>query len=32
MNGSTIATGEPRTHLIIPDTQAKPGVPNDHLY
>ena len=23
--------GEPRTHLIIPDTQAKPGVPMDHL-
>lgn len=22
---------EPRTHLIIPDTQAKPGVPTDHL-
>jgi hypothetical protein len=21
----------PRTHLIIPDTQAKPGVPTDHL-
>jgi hypothetical protein len=23
--------GNPRTHLIIPDTQAKPGVPTDHL-
>ncbi|CAB5220422.1 hypothetical protein UFOVP238_50 [uncultured Caudovirales phage] len=21
-----------RTHLVIPDTQAKPGVPTDHLY
>ena len=24
-------TTEPRTHFVIPDTQAKPGVPNDHL-
>jgi hypothetical protein len=23
--------GNPRTHLIIPDTQVKPGVPTDHL-
>jgi hypothetical protein len=23
--------GNPRTHLVIPDTQAKPGVPTDHL-
>ena len=22
---------KPRTHLVIPDTQAKPGVPTDHL-
>jgi len=33
-NQSTIeagGAGNPRTHLIIPDTQAKPGVPTDHL-
>lgn len=24
--------GAPRTHLVIPDTQIKPGVPLDHLY
>jgi len=33
-NQSTIEAGDagnPRTHLIIPDTQAKPGVPTDHL-
>lgn len=23
---------QPRTHLVIPDTQVKPGVPLDHLY
>lgn len=29
--GLTAETATPRTHLIIPDTQAKPGVPTDHL-
>lgn len=31
-NNSTVASCEPRTHLIIPDTQAKAGVPIDHLF
>ena len=34
MNQFTIeagGAGNPRTHLVIPDTQAKPGVPTDHL-
>lgn len=29
--GLSAETAAPRTHLIIPDTQAKPGVPMDHL-
>lgn len=29
---SSTSSDKPRTHLIIPDTQCKPGAPTDHLY
>lgn len=31
-NGRFASTVKPRTHMVIPDTQCKPGVPLEHLY